>query len=114
MREHLPLALVAPGSDPVAAAHDVVRRRDEAWSAALRDLTGRPEITCASTRHGGTLHVTVSADIDPEDDETVGQLSTRAYDVVRNHLPSGITSVGVGIAGLRSTLTAAATAAAAP
>ena len=55
-----------------------------------------------STRHGATLHVTVTADIDPEDDETVGQLSMRAYDVVRNHLPSGITSVGVGIAGFEA------------
>ena len=75
VRDHVPFAVVAPGSDPVAAAQDVVRARDETWSAALRALTGHPEVTCTSTRHGGTLHVTVSADVDPEDDETVGQLS---------------------------------------
>ena len=99
VRDHLPLAVILPGEDPVLAAADAMRRRDDAWTNSLRELTGKQELVCESARHDQTLRVHVSADVDQTETASVAQLSSRAYDVVRDQLPTGIHAIGVGVSG---------------
>lgn len=99
IRDHLPMAVVGTADDPVLAALEALQARDTAWGNALRELMGREDVECTSTRHDTMLRVDVSADVDPTDTETVGRLTSRAYDVVRKQIPTGIRSIGVGVSG---------------
>ena len=100
IRDHLPLAVVGTADDPVMAALEALQIRDLAWGNALKVLVGRDDVACTSTRHETMLRVEVSADVDPADTAAVGRLTSRAYDVVRKQIPTGIRSIGVGVSGV--------------
>lgn len=97
VRDHVPVAVVQPGEDPVLAAIAAMRTRDNEWSASLREVLDRSDVSCTSTRHDNNLRVEVQADVDAADTAAATRLSTRAYDVVRGTLPSGIHSISVGM-----------------
>lgn len=98
IRDKVPMATIHPGEDPVAAATAALSARDTLWAGELKELLDRDDLRCTSHRKGVTLHVTITGDIDPNDSATTTRLSSRLYDIVRDQVPSGIRSIGVGVA----------------
>ena len=97
-RDHLPIASIRPGDDPVLAAEMSLRERDNLWAATLAGLLGTSDVGCRSVRDDRTLQVEVTVPMEnAEDPRERGRLGSRAYDVVRDGLPVSISSLKIGV-----------------
>lgn len=96
VRDQVPLAKIRPDEDPHAAVSAVLEARDINWADALNSVMSRDDLRCSSERRGTTLHVEVSGNIANEPAE-IARVSSRAYDVVRDRVQTGIKSIGVGV-----------------
>jgi hypothetical protein len=97
-RDHLPIACVRPGDDPVRAATSALRERDELWATSLAGLLGTSDVRCHSVRDDRTLQVEVTVPMtDRDDPRERGRLGSRAYDVVRDGLPVSISGLKIGV-----------------
>lgn len=97
VRDHVPVACMLPGDDPVAAATAALRARDRAWSEKLAATTGDPVVDCQTTRNGNVLRVRVSATIPGDDIRAIGKLGNRAFEVLRDELPTAITATRIDV-----------------
>lgn len=96
VRDQVPMASMRPDEDPLAAVTATLEARDANWADALNTMLDRDDLRFHSERQGVTLHVTVSGNI-TNDAAEAARLSSRVYDLVRDRVPSGIRSVGVGV-----------------
>ena len=97
-RDHLPIACIRPGDDPVFAAQAALRERDELWASSLAEMLGTSDVGCRSVRDDRTLQVEVTVPMaDRDDPRERGRLGSRAYDVVRDGLPVSISGIRIGV-----------------
>ena len=103
-RDHLPIACIRPGDDPVSAAERALRERDDIWAASLAQMLGTSDVGCRSVRDDRTLQVEVTVPMaDHDDARERGRLGSRAYDVVRDGLPVSISALRIGVSPAPST-----------
>jgi hypothetical protein len=98
-RHNVPITTLAADEQVVASCEAALRSRDEEWTDRLRVLLRRDDVTCRTTRHLGGLHLAIEADLPADDPTAPGRLAARAYDVVRNEIPGGLTSLDVSVVG---------------